>query len=387
MNFNYFIPTSVEAGRGIAKNLGETFRSLGAEKIFLVTDKGIREAGLLNVIEKTLRSSSISYEVFDQVIKNPSSESIMKGAAQLKAYGAKHVLAVGGGSSIDTAKGIALMAENEGDILDYEGVNKVGNPGLDLTVIPTTAGTGSEVTASTIVTNTNTQFKAAVISPYLFPHRALLDPLLTLQLPKEITASTGMDALTHAIESYTSKTSNPVSEALAIRAITIISENIEKSYFVADDMTSRENMLIASMLAGAAFSQSRLGNVHAISHTFGGVFDIPHGIANAVLLPYVMRFNLPACPQKMAEIAQALGQAPVGASIFNQAESGIEAVIRLNASLNIPGNISELGIDLKLLPKLVEDSMRSGNIHVNPRKTSSEDIETIIKKAYNERLE
>lgn len=382
MDFHYYLPTTIKTGRGISKSVGSFLRSLGHSKVFIVTDKGVQDAGVLQEIEKSFKNSSISFTIFSEVVPNPTSENIMEGVKKVIEFNPDSVLAVGGGSSIDTAKGISIMAKNSGNILDYEGVGKIPNDGLMLTVIPTTAGTGSEVTASTIVTNTETKFKAAVISPFLFPKYAFLDAELTEKLPRNVTAATGMDALTHAIESYTSKTTNPVSEALSLQAIKLIAKNIEKAYFVGNDMSSRENMLVASMLAGAAFSQSRLGNVHAISHTLGGVFNIPHGIANATLLPFVMKFNLPACPEKMVDIASALGINTNNLSIQEGAEAAINAVIRLNKQLNIPDNIKELGVNLDALPKLIEDSMRSGNVLINPRLTTDEDIKAIIENAY-----
>ncbi len=387
MDFKFFIPTTVETGRGISRSVGKIAREAGASRLFLVTDKGVRAAGILAEIENALRQEDLAYEIFDDVIPNPTAESIMGGLERLTVNACDAVLAVGGGSSIDTAKGIAVMAGNEGNILDYEGVGKIPHPGLPLIVIPTTAGTGSEVTSATIVTNTATHFKAAVISPYLFPKLALLDAELTLALPQNVTSATGMDALTHAIESYTSKTANPLSRALAIQAIRMIAENLQKAFFAGTDIESRENMLVASMLAGAAFTQSRLGNVHAISHTLGGVFDIPHGIANASLLPFVMKFNLPACPEEMADIARALGKETDGLPLLKAGEKAIEAVVEFNAMLGIPGNIRDLGVKLESLPKLVEDSMRSGNVSINPRLTRHEDIKSIIEKAYHGILE
>ncbi|MDM5337427.1 iron-containing alcohol dehydrogenase [Fictibacillus enclensis] len=373
----------VRTERGLAKRIGEFFQLLGYKKVFLVTDRGVKNAGILQAIESSLQESSISFEIYDEVVANPSCENIMDGVKKLKVFDPDSVLAVGGGSSMDAAKGIAVMANNPGEIIDYEGVGKIPNDGLPLIAVPTTSGTGSEVTSSTIVTNTKTQFKAAVISPFLYPNYAILDAELTVGLPMEVTAATGMDALTHAIESYTSKTSNSASKALALYAIGMIRENIEKAYFIGTDIQSRENMLVASMLAGAAFSQSRLGNVHAISHTFSGVFNVPHGIANATLLPFVMRFNLPACPDKMVDIAKALGEKTDGIPVKEAAELAIQAIIKLNNILNIPSNIKDLDVSLDVLPKLVEDSMRSGNVLINPRLTSSKDIKEIIENAYN----
>ncbi|MGE7664692.1 iron-containing alcohol dehydrogenase [Ureibacillus composti] len=382
MSFSYYLPTRVESGNRISEKTGELIRNLDVSSVLVVTDKGVRGAGIIDGIIKSIDNADLNYEIYDEVEPNPSAETIHRGTEILKRNNFETVLAVGGGSSIDTAKGIAAMATNPGYIFDYEGVGKLKNPPLPIIAIPTTAGTGSEVTNSTVVTNKETSFKLGVLSPLLFPNIAILDPSLTMGLPQEITAATGMDALTHAIESYTSKSANPVSQALAIQAIKMIGNNLTSSYFVGTDLESRENMLVASLLAGAAFSQSRLGNVHAISHTFGGVFNIPHGIANAALLPFVMKFNLPACAEQYREIAIALGRNVSGLSSLEAANAAIETVIEMNRAMNIPLNIKELGVSLDVLPKLVEDSMRSGNVYVNPRLTKSSDIQMIIERAY-----
>ena len=376
------MPTRVESGNRISERTGEMIKELGAARVLIVTDKGVRAAKLLEGIEKSLEHVDLDYEIYDQVEPNPSAETIHRGLEYLKQHKSEAVLAIGGGSSIDTAKGIATMATNAGHILDYEGVGRIKNTPIPIIVIPTTAGTGSETTNSTVVTNKETSFKLGVLSSKLFPNLAILDPSLTVRLPQEITAATGMDALTHAIESYTSKAASPVSQAFAMQAIKMIGKNLTKTYFVGTDIESREQMLVASMLAGVAFSQSRLGNVHAISHTFGGVFNIPHGIANAVLLPFVMKFNLRACTDQYKDIAIALGKNVSGLSTIEAAEKAIEAVIEMNQAMKIPLNIKELGVSIEFLPKLVEDSMRSGNVFVNPRLTNSSDIKLIIEKAY-----
>lgn len=385
--FRLYMPTKVECGVGLSKKTGAYLKEFSPKNVLIVTDRGIIDAGLLDGIKQSLENEQIGYTIFDDVEPNPSAEVVDKGLNVLTENGCDVVLAVGGGSSIDTAKAVAVMATNEGNILDYEGVGLIPNRSLPVVAIPTTAGTGSEVTASTIITNKETLFKAAIISPHLFPTLAILDPELTIRCPQSITAATGMDALTHAIESYTSKTATPISEALALHAIKLIAKNIKKAYFVATDLESRENMLVASMMAGYAFSQSRLGNVHAISHSFGGVFNIAHGIANATLLPFVMKFNLPACPDKMKDIAIALGEDVTGLSDEEAGERALRAVVRLNEALNIPNNIKDLGVTLDRLPQLVNDSMRSGNVHVNPRLTTAKDIQLIIEKAYDGNLE
>jgi len=382
MAYRFWMPTRVECGVGLSERTGDLLAEYGIRKAFVVTDAGIVKAGLLKAVLESLDRSGIRHEVYDKVEPNPSSETIMGGLEQLKASGCDAVLAVGGGSSIDAGKGVAIMARNTGNILDYEGVGRIPNPGLPCIAIPTTAGTGSEATASTIVTNRAISFKAAVISPHLFPKLAILDPALTLNLPQPLTAATGMDALTHAIESYTSKAANPVSQALALSAMRMIAQNIDRAYFAGTDLHRREQMLVASMMAGAAFAQSRLGNVHAISHTLGGIFDIPHGIANAALLPYVMKFNLPACPERMAEIAEALGCETACLPTAEAAQRAVQAVRDMNRRLGIPDTIRELGVDMARLDKMVEDSMRSGNVRVNPRLTTANDIRRIIECAF-----
>ncbi|MFB5661333.1 iron-containing alcohol dehydrogenase [Alteribacillus sp. HJP-4] len=385
-DYTFFMPTKVVSGIGKAKETGELLKGYQARKVFVVTDKGIVNTGILNEIIDSLHQNGMESFVFDEVEPNPNSELIVKATRALRENQCGLLLAVGGGSSIDTAKAAAVMAKNKGAILDYEGVGKIPEPPLPVAAIPTTAGTGSEVTNSTVITNEKTLFKAAVVSEYLFPDLAVLDPQLSIGCPAGITASTGMDALTHGIESYVSKNANPISRALAIRSIKMIGENIEKAYFSGTDMTSRINMLEASMMAGFAFSQSRLGAVHAISQSFGGVFNIPHGIANSVLLPYVIQFNLPACLEQMKDIADALGADTTGMNEKHAAEQVLERVITLNASLQIPNNIKDLGVSMEQLPKLVQDSMASGNVIVNPRLINEEQVQKLIEDAYHGNL-
>lgn len=386
MSYSYFMPTRVLCGNKLSDQIGEVVQELGVQKILIVTDKGIQHARLLEGIVQSLLDVKLDYEIYNEVEPNPSSETIEKGTKFLKEHRLEAVLGVGGGSSIDTAKAIAIMATNPGSILDYEGVGKIKVAPIPIVAVPTTAGTGSEVTNSTVITNKETSFKLGVLSSFIYPKLAILDPILTLHLPQSITASTGMDALTHAIESYTSKAANPVSQALALKAIKLIGENLTKAYFIGTEIVYREKMLIASMMAGAAFAQSRLGNVHAISHTLGGVFNIPHGIANAVLLPFVMEFNLPACIDQYKDIALALGIDITGLSTVKAAEKAVNYVIEMNKKMNIPSNIKELGVNMEQLNKLVKDSMRSGNVDVNPRLTNSDDIQQIIENAYNGKL-
>ncbi|MFC5699321.1 iron-containing alcohol dehydrogenase [Pseudomonas sp. GCM10022186] len=381
--FQFFFPTLLKSGNGLARQAGQLLKPYLREKLLVITDEGLIKSGVLEGFFQSLADARIPFEVFSGVEPNPSTEVLDQAVAVLKASGCDAVIGVGGGSSIDTAKGVAAMATNPGSILDYEGYDRLPNAPLPIFAIPTTSGTGSECTASTVFTNRQTLFKTVIVSPRLFPRLAILDAELTWKLPPAITAATGMDALTHAIESYVSRQANPISQALAIQAIRLIGANLRKAYFVGSDAEARENMLLGSFLAGVAFSQSKLGNVHAISHTFGGVFNIPHGIANATLLPYVIGFNLPACPERFREIAIALGRDITGLDDLAAAREVVDFVVELNAALGIPDNIKDLGVSLDLLPQMVSDSMRSGNVLVNPRLTTAADVETIITHAYH----
>jgi alcohol dehydrogenase len=384
--FNFFVPTAVKCGAGLARSTGQLLQPYAIKQLLIVTDDALLRSELLNGVLASLQTSGITYDIFSAVLPNPDTEVLAQASAFLKERHCDAVLGFGGGSSIDTAKGVAAMATNPGNILDYEGYDKLRHAPLPLFAIPTTAGTGSEITASTVFTNRETLFKTVIVSPLLYPKLAILDAELTLKLPPAITAATGMDALTHAIESYVSKQANPVSQGMALQAIRMIAQSLFKCYVVGTDLAARESMLVASLLAGMAFAQSKLGNVHAISHTFGGVFNIPHGIANATLLPYVMQFNLPACPERYRDIALALGEDVAGLDATQAARLVVRHVEALNASLGIPANIKDLGVDLGYLPQMVSDSMRSGNVLVNPRLTSAADIRQIIENAYHATL-
>jgi len=384
--FQFHFPTLAKCGAGLADQAGALLKPYLDGPLLVVTDQGLIDAGILAGFFASLEQAGIDYQLFCAVEANPGTDVLDAAVALLKQRNCTAVIGVGGGSSIDTAKGVAAMATNPGNILDYEGYDKLTQPPLPIFAIPTTSGTGSECTASTVFTNKRTLFKTVIVSPRLFPRLAILDPALTLKLPAAITAATGMDALTHAIESYVSRQANPISQAMALQAIRMIAGSLENTYFVGTDMAAREQMLLGSFLAGVAFSQSKLGNVHAISHTFGGVFNIPHGIANAALLPYVIKFNLPACPERFRDIAIALGADVTGLSVEQAAARTVEAVVALNQAIGIPTTIRELGVDLEFLPQMVSDSMRSGNVLVNPRLTTARDVERLITDAYHGNL-
>lgn len=387
MGFTYLMSTKVYSDYKNSENVGDIIKGqLSIKKLLIVTDKGIIENNLLDGIIKSLNESDINYAVFDGAEINAKSRTIGQGLKVWQEENCEAVLAVGGGSSIDTAKAIAVMANNPGDILDYEGVGHIKNDPIPIIAVPTTAGTGSEVTNAATVVDEETLYKVSILGENLFPDIAILDPHLTISCPPSLTAATGMDALTHAIESYLSKNAQPISEGLALQAMKLIYQNISRAYFVGTDIDSRKNMLEASMLAGIAFAQSRLGNVHAISHAIGGLFDVPHGIANATLLPFVLKYNMVAVPEKMKDIAKAFELDITGLNSTEVSKRVLQAIVDLNESFNIPNNIKDLGVSLDILDKIVTDSMRSGNVLVNPRLTTAKDIEQIIVDAFHGKL-
>ncbi|NLY49677.1 MAG: iron-containing alcohol dehydrogenase, partial [Firmicutes bacterium] len=291
------------------------------------------------------------------------------------------IIGLGGGSSMDVAKAVAVLATNGGHISDYEGYEKVRVDKRPLVAIPTTAGTGSEVTASTVITDRKRQVKMAIISNKVKPEYALVDPELTLTIPPALTASTGMDALTHAIESYVSKEAIPETQALALHAIRLIGRSIRKAVLYGDDARARDDMMMGSLLAGMAFAISKLGNVHAMAHPLGGIFDVPHGFANAIVLPYVMNFNALAAPELFTDIAQALGGNIHGLSTREAALLAVDLVKELNHDIGIPADLKGFGVNEDALDKLCEDAMISGNIKVNPRRTTVKDIRSLYLQA------
>lgn len=377
----FTVPTKIKYGYGAAKNIGALIKELGGKSALIVTDPGLVRAGLLKTIRSILQSDGIQFSCYDQVEPNPSIENVEACFEVYRQNNPDVIVGLGGGSSIDTAKAVAVLATNGGRIQDYEGYNKVTKPKKTVIAIPTTAGTGSEVTASSVITDRKRQIKMAIISFNVIPEYALVDPELTLSAPPALTASTGMDALTHAIESYVSKDAIPQSEALALHAIRLISRSLRRAVFDGDNRAARDDMMMGSLLAGMAFAISKLGNVHAMAHPLGGVFNIPHGIANAVLLPYVMKFNALACPEKFADIAAAMGADIRGLSQREAALKAVELVRELNTDIGIPDNLSCLGVTTTALDKLCEDTMRSGNVLVNPRKTTIQDIRKLYEDA------
>jgi alcohol dehydrogenase class IV len=378
----FHIPTKVVRGIGAVEQLGEEAKALGAKRALVVTDKNLVEAGLMEKVEEPLKSAGLKVDIFDEGVPDPTVKLVEKGMAVIKKASYGVIIGVGGGSNIDAAKAMSVMANNPGSICDYEGSDKFAKPPMPIIAVPTTAGTGSEVTYASVVTDTERDYKFVVWSSLLPPKVAILDPQMPATGPVMVRISAGMDALTHAVESYVSKNANPYSESLALSAIKLISENLRMSIADANNAEAMANMQLAANMAGMAFTNTRLGVVHAIALPPSALFHIPHGIANAILLPYGMEFNLIGNPRKFADIACAMGENVDGLTVMEAAIVAVDAVRELAADIGAPQSLESVGAKEDAIPKMAEDGMKSGHLAVNPRQVSIEDVVKIFEAAY-----
>jgi len=384
MSFNYFLPTKILFGLGKAKQIVQECNITDNDKILIVADPYLVEKGFIKKITDGLEGSNIDYEIFSDFEPNPSTASVEAGAKLAKKTNCNYIVTIGGGSSMDTAKGIALRAVNEGHILDYSRIGNltVKNCPLPIIAIPTTAGTGSEVTPFAVLTDTENSRKIAVAHPLLFPKIAVVDPELTISMPSKLTAETGMDALTHAIEAYVTINAQPITDSLAIGAIKIIGQNICKVVANGDNIEARSNMLLASTMAGIAFSMVGLGIVHSTAHALGGVVHLSHGVSNALMLPYVMEYNLISKPEKFRDIADTLGENTQGLPLLDAAKKAVKAVKNLNALIGIPEHLGELGVKKDIIEELAQKAVNDvGTFPRNPRKSCLKDIIELYEKA------
>ncbi|WP_042346961.1 iron-containing alcohol dehydrogenase [Bacillus massiliigorillae] len=371
-------PTQITYGLGAINQLRPIIEQQDFKSALIITDRGIIQTGLVEQIISQL--DNIQYAVFGETKPNPTVTNCNEAVKTLSEIKADVVVAMGGGSSIDVAKAVCLLATNEGAIQDYEGIDTCSNDLLPLIAIPTTAGTASEVTTFAVITDEERQNKFTIGGIRLAPKWALVDPLVTQTLPPHITAATGLDALVHAIESYTSKLANPISKALAREAIRRISANLRQAVYNGDNIVARDNMLMGSLLAGLAFNNTRLGNCHALSHPVSAIYDVPHGVANSILIPHIMEFNMLAVPELFSDIAVDMGENLTGLTLMGRAQAAVNAVKTLSKDINIPSDFSHYHVDESQLDRMTVDALASGNIAVNPRKTSYQDVVELYKK-------
>lgn len=372
-------PTEITYGPNSLKEVKNIIDKQGFKNALIVTDPGISKTGLTDKLIKHVKH--INYDIYNECQPNPTVKNCNDALEKLKAINADVVIAVGGGSSIDVAKAVALLATNGGKIESYEGIDTFENDLLPLIAIPTTAGTASEVTSFTVITDEEREYKFTIGGVKISPKWAVVDPVLTLTLPPSVTAATGLDALVHAIESYTSKMANPITKALAREAIRKISRNLRQAVYNGDTLKYRDEMLMGSLLAGLAFNNTRLGNCHALSHPISAIYGVPHGVANAVLIPHVMEFNMKAVPELFADIALDMGENLEGLTMMEKAQKAVDAVRRLAKDVGIPETFESFGIDEQNIKKMTEDALLSGNIKVNPRITTYDDVVELYKKA------
>ncbi|MEA5114899.1 MAG: iron-containing alcohol dehydrogenase [Geobacteraceae bacterium] len=381
MQFMFGIPSFVHFGEGVSAKLGEMAAGMGAKKAFVVYDKGVKAAGIVEGLIASLKAAGVEAIQYDGVLPNPPDTQVEEAAAIARSANVDIIVAVGGGSSIDSAKAINILLTNPSPINQYDGINTVQVPGKPLIAIPTTSGTGSEVTAFSIVTDTVRKKKMVIGGQFVGATIALADPLLTVGMPPKITASTGLDALTHAIEAYVSKGAMIPTDVLALKAIDLICNNIVKATKSGSDIEARSAMLLGSMMAGFAFTNAVLGLVHSIAHPLSAHFNLPHGVANAIGLPYVMEYNMPAVPSRFRDIAVAMGIDVTGMSESAAAQVAVELVKNLNKELEIP-TLKACGVTRDMFDRLAEDALKEVSTLFNPRDPSKQDILAILEKAF-----
>jgi alcohol dehydrogenase len=372
--FRYEIPTAIEFGCGAIHTLADHVKALGGSRVLIVGDPGVVKAGVVERVAQPLRSAGIPFEIFSDIESDPDIASVEKGTASARASGSNLIVGVGGGSSLDTAKAIGIMLANDGHIRDYVGLNKVKHRPAPVIAVPTTAGTGSEMTIWSVLSDKERQVKLSVGSVYNCPALALLDPELTVPLPPHVTAFTGMDALTHALESYVNLNTQPISEGMAVQAMKMIATNLRFAVANGSNLEARANMLLASTIAAMAFNSTRLGLAHALALPLGAHFRIPHGLVNAILLPEVMRYNLIGNTAKFAEIAAIFGERVEHLSVHEAAERSVEAVRRLNRDIGITQTLGDFGVGEEHLEMIANEAMESGNVPVNPVKATAKDL-------------
>jgi alcohol dehydrogenase len=370
-------------GNGSVSQLGQECKALGSSRVLLVIDKTLAKGDISSKIKEILRKDRIKTFFYPEVTPEPSPEIADLGSEFAKKEKVRCIIGLGGGSTMDIAKAIAILSKNEGNAVDYIGLNKVKTAGLPTIMVPTTSGTGSEATFTSVFTMRDTKSKGGINSPFLYPNTAILDPELTLDLPPFVTAYTGMDALTHAIESFTSLQAHYASEPLSLRAIELISDNIRGAVFNGKSIDFREKMMMGSYLAGQGLAMSGVGAVHALAYPLGALFDIPHGLANALLLPYVLEYNYPGNMDKFGRIAVAMDQEPEGLSVREIASLASEAVYDLASDIGIPLTLKALDIPEDAIPELAEAAMKVERpILNNPRTMSVKVAEDIYRNAY-----
>ncbi len=377
-SFSYQNPTAIEFGWGSLARLPELVNSVGGRRALVVGDPGVVKAGLVDRVLAAL-GGSVPVTTFTDVESDPDARSVDAGVQLARAKECDVIIGIGGGSAMDVAKVIGVMLTNPGNIRDYNGMGKIGQPGAPVIAIPTTSGTGSELTIWSVLSDKEKKTKFGVGSVLNCARIALLDPELTMSLPPAITAATGIDALTHALESYVNTATQPISEAMSEQSMTLIARSLRLAVAQPGNKEARADMLLASTIAAMAFNSTRLGLAHAFAMPLGSRFHIPHGLANAIMLPAVMRFNLPGNLAKFARIAQIFGERTDGLSLREAAERSVIAIEQLQADIGITAKLGDFHMTEADLHDVAAEAMLSGNVAVNPRKPTLEDMKALLR--------
>ncbi|GAB6176270.1 iron-containing alcohol dehydrogenase [Desulfobaculum senezii] len=383
----FFIPSVTLVGIGAHKEIPARITALGGKKPLLVTDKGITKVGITQQIVDLLKANGMDCVVYDETVPNPTDKNVHDGVKVYEKNGCDSLITLGGGSSHDCGKGIGLVVSNGGKIHDFEGIDKSTKPMPPYVAVNTTAGTASEMTRFCIITDTSRKVKMAIVDWRVTPGIALDDPTLMMGMPPALTAATGMDALTHAVEAYVSTIATPLTDACAEKAIKLIFTFLRRAVANGQDIEAREGMCYAQYLAGMAFNNASLGHVHAMAHQLGGYYDLPHGECNAILLPHVEQFNLIACVERFAEMAEWMGEDISGMSKRDAAERCLHAIRVLSADVGIPANLTELGkrygkdVQKKDIATMADNAQKDACGLTNPRCPTDDDVRRIYEQA------
>ncbi len=365
----------------VPKKLEQRRRTSAQKRALIVTDEGLFKFGVADLIASYLTEAGVASHIFPGAEPNPTDINVHNGVNAYNENGCDFIVSLGGGSSHDCAKGIGLVTAGGGHIRDYEGIDKSKVPMTPLIAVNTTAGTASEMTRFCIITNTDTHVKMAIVDWRCTPLIAIDDPKLMIAKPAGLTAATGMDALTHAVEAYVSTAANPITDACAEKAITMISQWLQPAVANGENIEARDAMSYAQYLAGMAFNNASLGYVHAMAHQLGGFYNLPHGVCNAILLPHVCEFNLIACPDRYAKIAELMGVNTHGLTVTEAAYAAIDAIRKLSSLIGIPSGLTELGVKTEDLAVMAENAQKDACMLTNPRKANHAQVVEIFKAA------
>ena len=382
MTSAFFIPTVNLMGAGCLTDAADAIQSKGFKKGLIVSDAVLNKIGVVQEVADLLSARDVATVVYDGTHPNPTVTNVNEGLAILKDNQCDFVISLGGGSPHDCAKGIALLASNGGKIGDYEGIDQSPKPMLPLISINTTAGTASEMTRFCIITDEERHIKMAIVDKHTTPLISVNDPKLMLAKPASLTAATGMDALTHAIEAYVSTAATPITDAVAIKAIEMIQANLREAVKNGQNLEAREAMAYAQFMAGMAFNNASLGYVHAMAHQLGGFYNLPHGVCNAVLLPHVQRYNASVSAERLRDVAKAMGVDVENLTAEQGADAAINAIVELSKEIGIPAGLEELGAKVEDVPTLATNALKDACAVTNPRQGSHEEVCAIFQAAF-----